>query len=150
MNNLFNEADVKRILERLTRLTPDSKRLWGTMNVAQMLAHCNVSLETAMGLNFPKRKLIGRLFGKLIKLKFLDKKPMIKNSRTEDSYVTSDEKFDFETERSKALNLVRTFYENGPEKCTMHPHSYFGKLTPDEWAILKWKHYDHHLRQFGV
>ncbi len=150
MNNLFNESDVNDILERLNKLSPDSKRVWGTMTIAQMLAHCNVSLETAMGLNFPKRKFIGRLFGKLIKLKFLDKKPMIKNSRTEDSYVTSDEKFDFETERSKALNLVRTFYENGPEKCTTHPHSYFGKLTPDEWAILKWKHYDHHLRQFGV
>ncbi len=75
---------------------------------------------------------------------------MVKNSLTENAYVTSNDKFDFETERSKALNLVHAFYENGPKKCTMYSHSYFGKLTPDEWAILKWKHYDHHLRQFGV
>lgn len=150
MNNLYNESDVKTIIERLERLNPNSKRKWGTMDIAQMLAHCNVSLETAMGLNFPKRKFIGRLLGKFLKLKFLDKKPMVKNSITEDDYVTSTEKYDFETEKNKALYLVRTFYENGPEKCTKHLHSYFGKLTADEWGILKWKHYDHHLRQFGV
>jgi hypothetical protein len=46
--------------------------------------------------------------------------------------------------------MVKSFYDNGPEKCTKHPHPYFGKLSPEEWAILKWKHYDHHLRQFGV
>jgi hypothetical protein len=149
MNNLYNEADVNNILVRLETLTPQAKRQWGTMDVAQMLAHCNVSLETAMGLNFPKRKLIGRLFGKLIKRKFIDSKPMIKNALTEDHYVTNVNVYDFEREKGRAIHLVRTFYENGPEKCTKHKHSYFGSLTPKEWAILKWKHFDHHLRQFG-
>ncbi|MCK5401941.1 MAG: DUF1569 domain-containing protein [Flavobacteriaceae bacterium] len=150
MNNLYNLLDAKGIIERLEKLTVDAKRQWGTMTVSQMLAHCNVSLETAMGLNFPKRKLIGLIFGKLIKLKFLNKKPMVKNSITEDMYVTSSDKFEFEEERERAIELVNAFYENGPEKCTNHPHSYFGKLTPYEWAVLKWKHYDHHLRQFGA
>ncbi len=150
MNNLYNDSDVETIIERLEKLTPASKRLWGTMSVAQMLAHCNVSLETAMGLNFPKRKFIGRIFGKLLKLKFLDANPMVKNSITEDYYVTSDDVYDFEKEKTKSIELIRTFYNNGPEKCTKHPHSYFGKLKPDEWAMLKWKHFDHHLRQFGA
>ncbi|AOW20176.1 DUF1569 domain-containing protein [Urechidicola croceus] len=150
MNNLYNHSDVNNLLERLKHLTVDSKRQWGTMTVDQMLAHCNVSLETAMGLNFPKRKFIGRIFGKLIKLKFLDKKPMVKNSITEDFYITDKNNFEFEKERKRAIELISTFYQNGPEKCTTHPHSYFGKLTPYEWAVLKWKHYDHHLRQFGL
>lgn len=150
MPSLYNEADVKNILERLEKLTPESQRLWGTMNVAQMLAHCNVSLETAMGLNFPRRKLIGRLLGPLLKWKYLDAKPMVKNSITEDTYVTSAETFDFETEKRKAMHHVQNFYTCGPKHCTQHPHSYFGKLSPQEWATLKWKHFDHHLRQFGV
>lgn len=149
MNNLYNEADVNNIIERLEKLTPQAKRQWGTMDVAQMLAHCNVSLETAMGLNFPKRKLLGRLFGKLLKLKFMDSKPMVKNSLTEEHYITNVNEYDFEREKARAINLVRTFYKNGPAKCTTHKHSYFGNLTPTEWAILKWKHFDHHLRQFG-
>lgn len=150
MNHLYNPSDVKNIISRLEKLTPTSQRQWGTMDIAQMLAHCNVSLETALGRNFPKRKFIGRLFGKLIKSKFLDSKPMVKNSPTEDSYVTTTNVYEFEKEKKRAIELVQTFYENGPEKCTTHPHAYFGKLTPEEWAILKWKHYDHHLRQFGV
>lgn len=120
------------------------------MSVAQMLAHCNVSLETAMGLNFPKRKFIGRIFGKLLKMKFLDANPMVKNSITEDYYVNANDVYDFEKEKTKSIELIMTFYNNGPEKCTKHPHSYFGKLKPDEWAMLKWKHFDHHLRQFGA
>jgi hypothetical protein len=150
MNNLYNKTDVANIVERLEKLTPLAKRQWGTMDVAQMLAHCNVSLETAMGLNFPKRKLVGWLFGKLLKRKFIDSNPMIKNSLTEDHYITTTNVYEFEREKAKAINLVRTFYENGPEKCTTHKHSYFGNLTPNEWAILKWKHFDHHLRQFGA
>lgn len=122
------------------------------MSVGQMLAHCNVSLETAMGRNFPKRKLVGRIFGKLLKWKFLDKKPMVINSPTEDIYRTTEtpDAYDFEYERSRAIELIRTFHDNGPEQCTTHPHAYFGNLKPEEWAVLKWKHYDHHLRQFGL
>ena len=150
MNNLYNQSDVKSITERLESLTINSKRQWGTMTISQMLAHCNVSLETAMGLNFPKRKFIGIILGRLLKLKFLNKKPMIKNSITEDMYVINSDEFEFEKEKARAIELVHIFYKNGPEKATTHPHSYFGKLTPQEWAILKWKHYDHHLRQFGA
>jgi hypothetical protein len=148
--SLYHAADVAEIIARIEQLSAASQRKWGTMSVAQMLAHCNVSLETALGLNFPKRKWIGRILGKLLKMKFLDSKPMVKNSITEDSYITIHDPYDFEQEKMKAIELVRTFYANGPEKCTKHPHAYFGRLTPDEWAVLKWKHYDHHLRQFGV
>ncbi len=148
MNNLYNKSDVDLIIERLERLRPDSQRLWGTMDVSQTLVHLNVSLEPAMGLKFPKRKLLGRLLSPILKLVYLNKKPMVKNSPTNDSYVVTGE-FDFEVEKKKAIEMVKMFYENGPKKCTVHPHPYLGKLSPAEWAVLKWKHYDHHLRQFG-
>ena len=149
MNNLYDKKDVEDIIHRLEKLTKDSKREWGTMSISQMLVHLNVSLEPALGLTFPKRKLVGRFLSPILKRIYLNKKPMIKNSRTNDSYVVTGE-YDFEEVRKKAIEMVKLFYQNGPEKCTKHPHPYFGKLTPEEWAILKWKHYDHHLRQFGV
>ena len=40
--------------------------------------------------------------------------------------------------------------QGGPGVCTNHPHSFFGRLVPEEWAVLMYKHLDHHLRQFGV
>ncbi len=46
--------------------------------------------------------------------------------------------------------LIDKFAAGGAAGCTKNPHSFFGKMTPEEWAILMYKHLDHHLRQFGV
>jgi transposase InsO family protein len=46
--------------------------------------------------------------------------------------------------------MIDCFADAGPKGCTAHPHSLFGRLTPEEWATLMYKHVDHHLRQFGV
>jgi hypothetical protein len=46
--------------------------------------------------------------------------------------------------------LIDRFTAAGPTGCTTSPHSFFGRLTPEQWAILTFKHLDHHLRQFGV
>jgi hypothetical protein len=37
-----------------------------------------------------------------------------------------------------------------PAGADAHSHSLFGWLTPEEWAVLMYKHMDHHLQQFGV
>mgnify|MGYP001794749648 CR=1 FL=1 len=29
-------------------------------------------------------------------------------------------------------------------------HAFFGRMPGQEWAILMYKHLDHHLRQFGA
>lgn len=149
MNNLYNQTDVNVIIKRLENLQLNAERQWGKMDVAQMLAHVNIALETAMAMNFPKRMFIGKLIGWAFKSKFLNDKPMGKNSPTDKNYIFLDKK-EFEKEKGKAIQLVRKFYRDGPEKCTKHPHSFFGNFTPDEWAILQWKHFDHHLRQFGA
>jgi hypothetical protein len=63
--------------------------------------------------------------------------------------VVQDER-DLRPERERLLGLIDRFAAAGPAGCTKHPHSFFGRLTPEEWAILTYKHLDHHLRQFGV
>lgn len=148
MNNLFNKKDVSEILARIDRLTPTSQRQWGKMNVGQMLAHLNTSLETAMGLNSPKRLLIGRILGPFVKSNYLSEKPLGKNAPTDKFYIFTDNR-EFEKEKAKAIELLNRFFEGGSTKCTTKPHSFFGILTPDEWALSQWKHFDHHLRQFN-
>jgi len=149
MNNLFNPTDVSEILERIEKLSPDSPRQWGKMNAAQMLAHCNKSVETAMGQNFMKRLFIGRIIGTLMKSKVVGANPFGKNSPTDKSYIFPDD-CNFEAEKSKVTASIQKFFEGGPSKCTTYPHPFFGKFTPEEWAVFQWKHLDHHLRQFGV
>lgn len=149
MNNLFNPAAAAGIVARIEKLTPHTQRQWGKMNVNQMLAHCNASLETAMGLNFPERVgLIGRIFGALLKPKIFGEQPFSKNSPTDKSYIITGNP-DFETEKAKVIRQINSFSAGGPGRCTTHTHAFFGKLTPDEYALMQWKHFDHHLRQFG-
>jgi hypothetical protein len=45
MKNLFQLNYAGEMVDRVNKLTPESKPLWGTMNVAQMLAHCNVTYD---------------------------------------------------------------------------------------------------------
>lgn len=149
MNNLFNQLDVSEILGRIEKLTESSQRQWGKMNPSQMLAHCNVSMETTMGQNFIKWLFIGRIIGTLMKPKVLSEKPFGRNSPTDKSYIFTDNR-NFDDEKLKLKQLLNKFYEGGPSKCTTYPHPFFGKFTPEQWAVFQWKHLDHHLRQFGV
>lgn len=56
---------------------------------------------------------------------------------------------DFGKEREQRSRWIDKFEAEGASACTTHPHSFFGTMTPDERAVLIYKHLDHHLRQFG-
>jgi hypothetical protein len=149
MKSLFNQTDKTEILTRIDKLSPSSQRQWGKMDVAQMLAHCNAALETAAGLTFPSRVFLGRILAPFMKARFVSEKPFRKNYPTHKSYRFNTP-MNFQDQKLKVVSLIKQFSENGMEKATTHPHSFYGKLTPEQWGIVMYKHFDHHLRQFGV
>jgi hypothetical protein len=67
MKDLLNPADRGEIISRINRLTPEHKGLWGTMDVSQMLAHCQRPIELALKSPKPPRKFIGYILGPLAK-----------------------------------------------------------------------------------
>ncbi|HEY6357900.1 MAG TPA: DUF1569 domain-containing protein [Vicinamibacterales bacterium] len=150
MKNLFEAARVQEVKARLAQLTPDTTRLWGTMSPAQAVAHCAGAMEWAVGDRVAPRMFVGRVIGGVVKPMLLgNDEPMRRNSPTARDLVVRDER-DLETERERLRRLIDRFAAAGPAGCTTHPHSFFGRLTADEWATLMYKHLDHHLRQFGV
>lgn len=150
MKNLFDASTGEEILGRLMLLRHDSVRLWGKMNAAQAMAHCVAGMEMALGDIHPPRKLVGRLIGGMIKPMALgDDMPMRRNSPTAESLVVNDQR-DISRERERLSLLIHRFVDSGRAGCSKYPHPFFGPLTPDEWAILTYKHLDHHLRQFGA
>ncbi len=150
LKNLFDAPTAEEIKTRLQQLRPDSPRQWGKMDPAQAVAHCAASMEMALGDTRPPRMLIGRLLGGLIKpLALGDDKPMKRNSPTVPSFVIADQR-ELDTERKRLDTLIDRFATGGVSACTTHPHSFFGRLNAEEWAVLMYKHLDHHLRQFGV
>jgi len=149
MKNIYNQLHTSEILNRIENLNPNLKPQWGTMNVAQMLAHCSSFQDIPMGNSFPPRVWIGRLIGRFVKPIFYNDKLPPTNMSTIPTILISDDK-DFETEKEKLKQKILTFQSNGPEKCSTHPHPFFGKFTAEQWGIGIYKHLDHHLRQFGV
>lgn len=150
MNNLFNPKDAANILMRIENLSAKANRQWGKMNVNQMLAHCNASLDTALGKHNPKSlSFLLRLMGKLLKKSYFGDRPFPKNSSTDKDYIIKGNP-DFELEKAKLIQGIKAFSEGGPEKCNKNDHAFFGPLQPIEWAVMQWKHLDHHLRQFGA
>lgn len=149
MKNLFERETVDEAISRIDTLQPTSQRHWGKMDVAQMMAHCSITMDIASGrLNLP-RIFIGRLIAPFLKSIYTDEKPFGKNGATGKELVVADRR-DFAREREQLKVKIRQFYDGGEAGCTRHPHPFFGSLTPQAWSRGMYKHLDHHLRQFGV
>jgi hypothetical protein len=149
MNSLFTQPGMDSILKRLASLAAGSTRQWGKMTPSQALTHCSLVLETATGLNPVKQSFLGKIVTPFIRSTVLGDKPFSKNSPTDPKFVVSDAG-EFEAERKRLVGLLGKFQQLGPEKVGQNEHSFFGKLTGDEWGRLQYKHIDHHLRQYGV
>jgi hypothetical protein len=48
----------------------------------------------------------------------------------------------------RALDARKTFARDRSAPWPAHP--FFGLLGPHAWGVLTRRHFDHHLRQFGV
>ena len=149
MKNLLNKETYQELTSRLQKLQPDSKALWGKMNVAQMLAHVSIAYKVPLSDTATPRMFVGRLIGWAIKPMMYNDKPWKKNLPTAPSFIITNER-DFNTELLGQLTLVEKFHTSTPENIGRHPHPMFGKFTTEQWGNAMYKHLNHHLEQFGV
>ncbi|MDP2386291.1 MAG: DUF1569 domain-containing protein [Bacteroidota bacterium] len=149
MKNLFEKEAYNEVIKRLDNLQATAQREWGKMNVGQMLAHCSATFEVSTGKHSPPRVFIGRVLGPLLKKSYVSEKQFEKNGPTYKGFVIGDER-NFNFEKDKLHAFITEFHEGGEAKCTTAPHAFFGHLSKSEWAIVMYKHLDHHFRQFGA
>ena len=148
--SLYDPAVYQDCLDRLNGLTPDSRPHWGTMTVAQMLAHCAEIQEVANGK--PLRHgvfmgLVARLIRGMVRKLVLSADPFPKSTRTHPQYVPDGDR-DFEQEKRRLLTALDTFKVMDPADVPAHP--IMGPMSPEERGWAAYKHLDHHLTQFGV
>jgi len=150
MVNIFSPEGAAQMVARIEALTPESKPLWGKMNVGQMLAHLCVSYEMVYETKHRKPGALLRLLLKLfVKEAVVSEKPYRKNLRTAPAFLMVDEK-NFEAERGRLIGYIRRTQELGAGHFDGHESLSFGPLSKGEWNNLFAKHLDHHLTQFGV
>ena len=146
--NLFEPAAAQEILTRLNSIKQNTPANWGKMNAAQMMAHCTATFKNYFGELNIRQAFIGKLFGKMAKKKMFSNAPVSKGLPTDPNYKISGDK-DFETEKKMLVNYINRFVTEG-YTVTSRVHPFFGKMSSQEWALLGYKHMDHHLKQFGV
>lgn len=150
MENIFSSKGAKSFLDRLDKLTPETKAMWGTMNVSQMLAHCNVTYEMCYETKHPKPNGLVRFILKMFVKKFVTNEvPYKKGSKTAPQFIITDQK-EFNTEKNRLINFILKTQELGDTYFEGKESLSFGKLSSKEWNNMFAKHLDHHFNQFGI
>jgi hypothetical protein len=136
------------LIQRLHRVQPDAKALWGSFTAPQMMAHLSDAFRMALGeLPIKSRNiwLAQRFPAKHIFLYLLT---FPKGAPSAKELLSRAPK-PFEEERADVIHLMEKMAQQGPD-AERAEHAIFGRLTHHEWGVLGHKHTDHHLRQFGV
>jgi hypothetical protein len=150
MKKLDATGVVDELVGRLSRLTPETQGLWGTLTAPEMVCHLLDSYRFAMGQR--DVSMVDTLFTRTL-LRFIalhtavpwpkgvptrpEVDPKRKGTRPED----------FERDREMLATVIRSFaVHSGP----FAPHPAFGPMTRREWMLWGHRHPDHHFRQFGI
>ncbi|MFL0354054.1 DUF1569 domain-containing protein [Xanthomarina sp. GH4-25] len=150
MNSLFNTDTQADIIKRINNLHEKSQPKWGTMDVGQMLTHCQKPLEVANG-NLELNTQIGfakKLMFKLFKPVMYNDKPWQKNLGTVKEFRITDT-HEFHAEKDKLVHIINEF-STKKNKQDWPAHPMFGTFNTEQWGKMQYKHLDHHLTQFGV
>ena len=148
--NYFSQDVSSQLTERINKLTPNTAPVWGTMNVAQMLAHCNVTYDMLFTNKYPVPNfLVKGLLKLFVKQTVVNEKPYKKQSQTAPAFLIKDER-NFETEKANLLKHISKTVELGEKYFEGKESHSFGALQASEWNNMFYKHLDHHLNQFGV
>jgi hypothetical protein len=145
--SLSNARARQELLDRLERLSPQSKARWGKMTAHQMLAHLADWMLMARGdlktarmkrlLRYPPLKHLAIYWlpfpkGVATAPELLGRRPAA-----------------WKVERATVQERVQSFANLDP-KATWPEHPVFGKMSARAWGVFGYRHMDHHLRQFGL
>ena len=148
--NTFDPKTTEKTFDRLEKLNYMSKPQWGKMNVAQMLAHLNVTYDLAYDrVQSPANFFVKLMLKLFVKPLVTNDKPYKKNSHTAPVFIISNER-DFEKEKSIFIDNVKKTEADGIAFFEGKVSSSFGPMTAKEWSTQFYKHIDHHFTQFGV
>ena len=146
----MQKKSSEEIIQRISLLNTDSKKVWGKMSVAQMLAHCNVTYQLVYENKKEQPKGLKKwMLQTFVKNTVVSQKPYKKNGRTGPDFLITNDR-DFEKEKNLLISYVIKTQELGANYFHQKESHSFGLLTSTQWNTMFYKHLNHHLNQFGV
>jgi hypothetical protein len=145
---IFNPADLDGLLARMDRLTPEAKAQWGKMTPQRMLCHLADSIRVGLG-EIPSQFRKGPLANPVARWLLAYVIPFPKGRAETAPEMLLTQPSDWQTDVSAARQQLRAAAERGPNgRWARHPA--FGDVPGKLYGVFIHKHFDHHLRQFGV
>jgi hypothetical protein len=143
------DANVRRgFVDRIAKLTADTKPRWGKMSAAGMTAHLNDNMRMALA-ELPVKSKGARLRFTPIKQLILYVLPFPRGAPTAPELLARCDQASLDEERKQFIALMQRL-ATVTESTRFGEHPAFGVLTHKEYGALIAKHTEHHFRQFGV
>jgi len=151
MKTVFDPATIQELVQRISSLEENCQARWGKMDGYQMMKHFNLWNQWVLGIDnkIPyKQGWLGKIIGKMMLISNTkDDRPFGKNIPAGKVFTIRERAGDFEKQKRRWIELTEKYGSyNNPDFI----HGLFGKMSKDQIGIFVYKHYDHHLRQFGV
>ncbi len=154
MENIQGKASFLKneFVNTLAEIAPDTKGLWGKMNVHQMIEHMSFSFRQANGKDKYALLTPEENVSKMQAFLMSDK-PFRENTPNpiigEDTIPVKNATIQAAlNELQTEINDFLALYETKPDAVLTNP--FFGDLNYDMWVQLLYKHSLHHLKQFGI
>jgi hypothetical protein len=150
MKSVFNPVHHAEIVRRLGALSASHQGRWGRMSPHQAVCHLSDSLRACLGDRPQPVTPIDLKRGVMRLWAFTLPLPWLRGVRTTagvDAEKGGTRPGDFvkDVEDLRAL-LARYVEADG----NLPTHYVWGDLSHGEWGRYGYRHFDHHLRQFGV
>jgi len=151
MGNILNKKDHASIKERIADLKRDDLPIWGKMNVGEMLCHVADSVKMATGEIKPADR--SGFFTRTFLRKFVlwGMKPPKGKAETApeiNPHTLGSKPVNFDADRDYLLRKIEDFISSAEANPPI-AHTYFGRLSKNQWGKVIYTHLDHHLSQFG-
>lgn len=148
MPTVFDPAARAALAERIDRLGADSRARWGRMSAGQVVVHLSQSLRMATG-ELVCRPRGGPLSFPPLRWLIINVLPFPKGVPTAPELLEGTPAEALEEDRRTLRGLLDEVASRGPG-AAFPAHPAFGTMSGQQWGILIYRHFDHHLRQFGV
>lgn len=147
--SLRDPAGRSAIVARLANLTPQNQRHWGKMEFVQLLPHLGDGLRLAMEELKREGKSKRGLGALLFRSLAIHRMPWPEGKIAAPPGTFSTQSQGLDQDRKTVIGLIECFATCPPDQLGQE-HPAFGRMRCKDWDVLQYRHFDHHLRQFGA
>ena len=148
LRTILNPSHRKDLFDRLARLDPSQAPVWGRMTSPSMVAHLCDQMRMPFN-DKPSARSPGVPRNFLLRQLVLYLLPWPKGTVQGPPEAFHTEPGILSDDLATLRQLVDQFVSAPPDR-NWPDHPNFGHMSRRDWGVFCYRHFDHHLQQFGV